>query len=272
MVAIDQREAMRAMFAECQDEPVTDEQMTDFKVRATHALSPHASAVLVDREFALDRVLAEHAMAPGCGLIVAADHFVPDADELVAEVRIDEEVVPERVKAHGAVALKLLVLWRPDEPPEPRVEMVTQFTKLCRSAGMISIVEPISRRPRDGREWDRERGVGTAARDLGALGADLYKAEVPLYGLGPEAEIRRRCAQLTEAIASPWVVLSSGVPQDAFPRAVRLACLEGASGFLAGRAVWRSVIGAPDVDHALRSEAVPRLRQLAEIVDDAVQR
>lgn len=272
MVAIDQREAMRAMFAEYQDEPVTDEQLTDFKMRAARALSPLASAVLVDRQFALGRVLAENALSPGCGLIVAADQFVPDARELVAEVLIDEEVVPERVRALGGVALKLLILWREDEPPQPRAEMAGRFIRRCRDAGLLSIIEPVSRPPRDGRGWDREHGVLAAARELGRLGADLYKAEVPLHGRGPEAAIRRRCAELTEAIGSPWVVLSSGVDQDDFPRAVRLACLEGASGFLAGRAVWRSVIGSPDPGRALLTDAVPRLRDLAGLVDDALRR
>ncbi|HLI38800.1 MAG TPA: hypothetical protein VKV80_15890 [Streptosporangiaceae bacterium] len=272
MVAIDQRESLRAMFAQHQDGPVSDGQLTAFKVAATRLLSPHASAVLVDRQFALGPVLAEGAVAPGCGLIVAADRFLPDERELVAGAEIDEEVVPERVREHGAVALKLLIIWRPDEPPGPRVEMATRFVRRCRAAGLISIIEPVSRKPRDGRAWDREHGVLAAARELGTLGADLYKAEVPLYGTGPEAEIRRRCAELTETIASPWVVLSSGVPQDAFPRAVELACREGASGFLAGRAVWRPVIGAPDIDAALRDDAVPRLRHLAAIVDSTVQR
>jgi len=272
MVAVDQREALRAMFAEHHDGPVTDEQLTDFKVRATRALSPHASGVLVDRQFALDRVLAEGAVAPGCGLIVAADRLVPGGAELVAQAQIDDEVVPERVRAVGAVALKLLVLWRPDEPPEPRIAMVERFLGLCRSADLISIVEPVSRPSRDGRAFDREHGVIAAARELGALGADLYKAEMPRHSRGPEAEILRGCAELTEAIASPWVVLSSGVAPDDFPRAVELACAEGASGFLAGRAVWKPVIGAPDLDGTLRSAAVPRLRRLASLVDDAVGR
>jgi sulfofructosephosphate aldolase len=272
MVAIDQRESLRAMFAEHQDDPVTDDQLTAFKVLATRLLSTHASAVLVDRQFALGPVLEANAVAPGCGLIVSADRFRPDAHELVADAEIDEEVVPAQARKHGAVALKLLIIWRPDEPPEPRVEMARQFVQRCRSAGLISIIEPVSRRPRDGRAWNHDHGVVAAARELGSLGADLYKAEVPLHGIGPEAEIRRRCAELTETIASPWVVLSSGVPQDAFPRAVELACREGASGFLAGRAVWRPVIGAPEIDTVLREDAVPRLRQLATIVDDAIQR
>lgn len=273
MLALDQRESMRAMFAEHQNTPVTDEQLTEFKLRAAAALSAHASGVLLDRQFALDRAVAQGVVAPDCGLIAAADEFLPDERELVADVRIDHAVDPDRMRRLGAVALKLLVVWRPDEDPRTRVAMVQDFVARCRRAGLVSIIEPVSRAPRRqdrDRDWDWDAGVLAAARELGSLGADLYKAEVPLHGDGTEPEVRRRCAALTEAVASPWVVLSSGVGQDRFPRAVELACREGASGFLAGRAVWRSVIAAADLDAALRREAVPRLRRLADIVDDTV--
>lgn len=271
MLAVDQREAMRAMFAEHQSEPVTDEQVTEFKLSATQILSPHASAVLVDRQFAFDRVAQDGAVAPGCGLIAAADLFSSAHGELVGDVRIDRDVIPDRVQEQGAVALKLLVLYRPDSGQRERIEMVEEFVDICRTSGLVSIIEPLSRPPLAGGAWDWNAGVLAAADELGSRGADLYKAEVPLHGDGAPEEIRRRCAQITASVDSPWVVLSSGVAQDAFPAAVELACSEGASGFLAGRAVWLSCIGAADVDSELRSTAVARLKRLCEVVDAAVQ-
>lgn len=273
MLAVDQREALRAMFAERQGAPTTDEQITAFKVEAVRALSPYASGVLLDRQFALDAVLDADVIAPGCGLIAAADHFTGDDREFVAHVAIDEAVDPAGVRARGGVALKLLVLWRPDEDPAGRVAMTRDFIERCRTAGLVSIIEPVSRAPRDGSAWtpeDWNAGVLAAARELGGLGADLYKAEVPRHGEDDEAAVRKDCAALTDAIGGPWVVLSTGVPHDLFPHAVRVACEEGASGFLAGRAVWRRVVGASDVPAALAEHAVPRLRELADIADTAV--
>jgi sulfofructosephosphate aldolase len=272
MLAVDQREALRAMFAEHTGGPVPDETLTRFKVDATRVLSPHASAVLIDRQFAFDAAVAAGAVAPGCGLIAAADHFIAGPDEVVAETEIDRSVVPAKVRAAGAVALKLLLIWRPDESPDKRVAMAEEFVGLCRCAGLISVLEPVSRAPRDGRAWDWDDGVLRAARELGPVGADLYKAEVPRHADGAEADIRGRCEQLTEAIAAPWVVLSSGVPPERFPRAVALACRSGASGFLAGRAVWRNVVSRPDTEHALRTMAVPALRRLADLVDENIGR
>lgn len=268
MLAVDQREAMRNMFAEHTSDPVTDQDLQDFKVMATRILTPYASAVLADKQFAFDALVEQGAVASGCGLIAAADHFESANGELVGRVTIDRAVDPAGVKAQGAVAMKLLVLWREDEPAGARVEMVEEFVDLCRSNGLISIIEPVSRGRADRRPSDTEAGVLAAARELGRLGADLYKAEVPLKGQGDPDEIKRRCAAVTDAVEGPWVVLSSGVPEAVFPGAVRTAMSEGASGFLAGRAVWASCIGAADVEHELATAAVARLQGLVAIVDE----
>ena len=269
MLAVDQREALRAMFAEHQDEPVTDEQLVDFKVEATRVLSPYASGVLVDKQFALDRVIEQQAVHRSCGLIVSADRFVPGNGEFVTDVEIDDTVDPAHYREHGAVAMKLLVIHRPDGAPGPRTEMVEQFVDLCHGAGLAAIIEPLAKAPRDGRAWDWDECVVEAARELGSLGADLYKAEVPRKGQGTRDELRRACERITDAVATPWVCLSSGVPADLFPAAVEAACDAGAEGFLAGRAVWAPVIGSDDLDRDLLADAVPRLQRLCAVVDAA---
>ncbi|AOT03640.1 aldolase [Arthrobacter sp. U41] len=270
MLAVDQREAMRNMIAEHQVEPVTDEDLRDFKLEAARILSPYASGVLIDRQFALDQAIEAGVVDPSCGLIASADHFESAHGELVGEVTIDRLVDPHKYAALGVKALKLLVLYRPDEPAGGRVQMVREFVELCKSAGLISIIEPLSRKPLSGDDFDWDAGILAAAKELGSLGADLYKAEVPFHGQAPEEAVRAACAELTRAIDGPWVVLSSGVPEDVFPDAVRWACLEGASGFLSGRAVWASCIGSPDVVASLSTDAVRRLQHLCAVVDDVV--
>lgn len=270
MLAIDQREALRKMLADAAGQPVSDAAMTAFKLAIVRQLSPLASAILLDRDFIWDQALAAHAVAPSCALIAAVDRFSPSPHEFVADSVIDEAVMPGVVRAQGAVALKLLVLHRPQESAEPRVAMVRDFIARCRAAGLVSIVEPVARGPRDGAPFDRDGGILAAARELGGLGAGLYKGEVPFNGRGPDAPLRGAYAAMTKAITSPWVVLSSGVEPDDFPRAVGLACREGAQGFLAGRAVWRPVIGRADRDAALAGDASERLRRLIEAADEAV--
>lgn len=272
MLAVDQREALRNMLAEHTDEPVTDEDVTAFKLDAARILTPHASAVLIDRQFALDQAIDQGVVDSGCGLIGSADHFESAHGELVGEVSIDRLVDAHDLKRRGAVALKLLVLYRPDEGADERVAMTREFIQICTDAGLASIIEPVSRAPLSGDEWNWNDGVHQAAEELGGLGADLYKAEMPLRGQGDEAVLRAECERLTATIDGPWVILSSGVSPDAFPDAVRIACGAGASGFLAGRAVWAPSLGADDVRADLAVNAVARLQRLSEIADRGVVR
>lgn len=272
MLAVDQREALRNMLAENTDQPVTDEDVTTFKLDAARILTPYASAVLIDRQFALDQAIEQGVVDSGCGLIGSADHFESAHGELVGDVTIDRLVDAHDLKRRGAVALKLLVLYRPDGGADERVAMTREFIDICADAGLASIIEPVSRGPVNGGDWDWNDGVHQAAAELGGLGADLYKAEMPLRGQGDEAVLRAECERLTATIDGPWVILSSGVSPDLFPEAVRIACEAGASGFLAGRAVWAPSLGADDVRADLAVNAVARLQRLSDVADHAVGR
>jgi sulfofructosephosphate aldolase len=57
------------------------------------------------------------------------------------------------------------------------------------------------------------------------------------------------------------------VPAERFPEFVAASCRGGASGFLAGRAIWGPSITASDQAAHLLAHAAPRLRELAAIVD-----
>ncbi|YCI81770.1 sulfofructosephosphate aldolase [Enterobacteriaceae bacterium] len=273
MLAVDQREAMRLMFgAAGAAQPVTDQVLTDFKVSAAKVLSPYASAILVDQQFCYRQVIAQRAVAQPCATIVAADAFIPGNGIPVDSVVIDKHVDPEAVRRDGGKALKLLVLWRSDEDPGQRLEMVRAFNQLCHAHGLLSIIEPVVRPPRRGDRFDREQAIIEAAKELGDSGADLYKVEMPLNGKGTQQALLEASQRLNEHINMPWVILSSGVDEKLFPRAVRVAMLAGASGFLAGRAVWSSVVGLPDTELMLRDIAAPKLQRLGEIVDEMMAR
>jgi sulfofructosephosphate aldolase len=161
-------------------------------------------------------------------------------------------------------ALKLLVIWRDDAERTRRIEMSEAFSGLAREHGLLSVLEPVVRGPEG---FDREGAIVEAARELSVTGCDLYKCQVPLAGQGDPAEITRWAREIDAATACPWVVLSQGVAPADFPAAVEAACKGGASGMLAGRAVWTATLAADDPTELLRERSVPRLEQLAAIVD-----
>jgi len=268
MVAVDQREALRGMFAAHQSTPVPDSQLTQFKVDVARELSPFASALLVDQEFGIDAIINQKVLAPTCGLIAAADLLVGPAGGAATDTAVDHDVDPMRMRDIGSVGLKFLVLWRNDESPESRLKLVDEFNQLCAKSGLPSIIEVIVKPPTDSsRSFDREEELIIAAKEAANWSADLYKAEVPFHGEGDLLAITRNAQRITEAVGTPWVVLSNGVKAPFFADAVKACAQGGASGFLAGRAVWADIVGAADIPVALREVSIPRLEKLAEIVD-----
>jgi sulfofructosephosphate aldolase len=258
MVAMDQRESLRTMLEE-HGHDGSDERMVRFKVAVARELSPYASGFLMERHYGFDQV----APVVAHGLIFAVDALTQEPGAIVEDTALDEAADVEAAKAAGAVALKLLVIWRDDERRAERVEMSRRFVALAAEHGLLSVLEPVVRVP----EEAREDAIVEAARELGATRPSLYKCQVPLYGRGDPAEITRLAREIDAVLPCPWVVLSQGVDPADFPRAVEAACKGGASGMLAGRAVWTSTLGADDPTELLRQHSVPRLQELAAIVD-----
>ena len=268
MVAVDQREALRGMFAAHQTTPVPDSQLTQFKVDVARELSPFASALLVDQEFGIDAIINQKALTGGCGLIAAADLLVGPPGGAATDTAVDPDVDPIRMRDIGSVGLKFLILWRNDESPDVRAQLVEDFNKLCKVSGLPSIIEIIVKAPTDtSKSFNREEELIIAAKEAATWKPDLYKAEVPFHGEGDLSAITKNAERISEAIGSPWVVLSNGVKQPFFNDAVKACAIGGASGFLAGRAVWADIVGSADIPQALRDVSIPRLEQLAEIVD-----
>lgn len=251
MVAMDQRESLRTMLGEHHAPPIPDERLVAFKLAVAEELAPYASGFLIDGRYGFDRVR----LPPGCALLLAADALVQEPGGLVEDTELDDELDVAGAAAAGVAALKLLVIWRRDGEGERRVELSRRFVELCRAHGLLSVLEGVVRTAPD----ERDDAIVEAARELALIGPSLYKVEVP-------TELDR-CADIDAAVGCPWVVLSSGVEPDAFPAAVEAACRAGASGLLAGRAVWRAALPADDPRPLLREHSVPMLRRLGDIVD-----
>lgn len=263
MVAMDQRESLRTMLAEHTTNRVGDDELLRFKLRVARTAGQHASGFLIDRRYGFEQVAEQRLLPNGCGLILAADDLVHRvAGGPVEETRLDEAVDPVAARARGAVALKLLVIWRRDAERDARLAMSAEFVQQCATAGLLSVLEGVVR-PAPGDDFDAL--LLEAAQELGALRPSLYKAQVPRLGRDSPAEIGRVCERVTATVPVPWVVLSQGVPVADFAICVRIACRAGASGFLAGRAIWSDTLADPE--RLLRTRSVDRLRGLGEIVD-----
>jgi sulfofructosephosphate aldolase len=267
MVAMDQRESLRHMFDLAGAGRPADDVLIPFKLDVAEALGPLASGFLIDRHYGFEAV--RDALPAETGLILAADALTQEDGGPVEETALDE-VVLDQTDLAGVSALKLLVIWRRDAKREQRVRLVERFVAECRTRGVLSVLEPVVRatpEELDAGTWDLDVAIREAAEELSPLGQSLYKVQVPMSGTGDEAAQREASEKLNASITGPWVVLSQGVDRPAFLPAVEAACRAGASGFLAGRALWSDVVGRDDVPSALRELSVPRLEALIEVVD-----
>ncbi|MCD6545083.1 MAG: hypothetical protein J7K69_00310, partial [Thermotogae bacterium] len=77
---------------------------------------------------------------------------------------------------------------------------------------------------------------------------DLFKLEAPINHqeigtLFTENEAENLFVELKNSLKGiPWVVLSGGVSAKEFSKTLKFCCENGASGFLAGRAIWKECV------------------------------
>ncbi|MPV36634.1 hypothetical protein [Georgenia subflava] len=268
MVAMDQRESLRTMFDDAGAGRVDDARMVEFKLAVARALGPLASGFLIDRHFGFEDVREQ--LPATTGLILAADDLEQDPGGPVEETSLDQVVVAPELDLAGVAAIKLLIIWRRDDRREQRVALARDFVAAAARLGVLSVLEPVVRatpvEESDG-TWDADVAIREAAEELSVVGQSLYKVQVPRSGRGTAQELESACTLLNRSITGPWVVLSQGVHRDDYLGAVTAACRAGASGFLAGRALWSDVVGTDDVPARLAEVSVPRLERLVDVVD-----
>ncbi|MGH3641528.1 MAG: hypothetical protein ACRDUX_21155 [Mycobacterium sp.] len=270
MLALDQRGSLRTILAAGRDEStISDNDIRAFKKTAISVMSDIASAVLLDSELGDEAIAALPSTTP---LILSADVFEQPPGQFVLRSRVDPSLTAERIHELGASALKLLMIWKPNVDVEFRATEVAKFVELARSAGVVSLLEGIVRTDDGDRYPDVEshgEAVLAAAKELAAFGPDVYKAEVPGYQPGQLDRVEEYAGRVTQALPMPWVVLSNGVEAADFAEAVRHAVTGGASGFLAGRAIWADAAASDDPHGALESLSRGRLENLIDIVRGA---
>ena len=110
------------------------------------------------------------------------------------------------------------------------------------------------------------------ARQITSLPIDVLKAEFPaeMEFEQDEKKLLQLCKELDRASRLPWVLLSAGADFKTFKKQVEIACKAGASGFLAGRALWQEGVQIHSREERMnffKNTAAPRLKELADMVN-----
>lgn len=275
ITAMDQRTSLRVLVNPKDPSSVTPRELTEIKIDLAATLSPHSSAVLLDPQYGAPQAIAAWALDPDVGLIVTleADTSKRVGDGIITQIPPTWTV--EKIQRMGGDAVKLLVRYRPDlkdAAAENRAVVEGVFDE-CRRHDVPFVLEtvayPLSNQSPESFAREKPGLVIETARELSPL-CDLYKAEFPdslAYETNP-AVLERHCRELDQATAVPWVILSAGADIGPFSQMVEIACRAGASGFLAGRAIWKDYVSIPNPAErreALATRAVHNLGIITHI-------
>lgn len=271
IVAFDQRGSYRRMMPP--DSSYDD--LVRVKNEVIGALSSEASAILTDPTYGLGAAMRMNGKS---GLLLALEKSGYSGDSSYRRTELIPGWTAEKIRKVGANAVKFMVYYNPqNEALAAELEaMIRGVVEECHRWDLPVFLEPMSYSvdsdiAKESAAYAAERAeiVIETARRLSRTGADVLKMEFPLdiqYDRD-HASWRRACAGLSDASAVPWVLLSAGVDFEQFKPQAQIACESGASGFLAGRAIWKEAATMAESERCafLRDAASDRLTQLLAI-------
>ncbi len=239
VLAIDHLSALSATIRPDDADAVADSQLAETKVRLVEWLADRASGVLIDPVVGLQPVIDGGVLPGSTGLLLGLEDG--DYASLDQAPRLFEGWDVARDKEAGADAIKCSFLYDPFEPSEAAHRFVEKLVADCARADLPLFAEPLAPPTL---QADRRRTVVETAHRIGALGVDVLKLEFPATsdGHSTETEWYDACREVTETARQPWTLLSAGETFDTFARQFTIACKAGASGYVAGRAVWQDLV------------------------------
>ncbi|MDZ4763167.1 MAG: hypothetical protein SGI73_01350 [Chloroflexota bacterium] len=241
-------------------QPVTPDDVIGLKAAILRHLLPEATAALIDPDYGLPALI--HAESdtrlPSVGLLAPLE--VTDYGRKTQSMIPDWDV-GKLVRA-GFDGAKLLMYIHPTEPDfDAKRQLIDATIEQCQAHAVPLFFEPIIQSPDPEHPLtpdDKAAAIIAIARFFSTRGIDVLKLEYP-----GEAAL----SALNDACAVPWTLLSGGVPFETFMQQAAAACMAGASGVIAGRAIWgEAVVLEGDArDHFLATTARERMARIAAL-------
>lgn len=237
MLALDQRNSLKKMIRE-QKLATETADLVAVKRAILKNLSEGVTAVLVDGEYGFPenlKYLSHHT-----GIILSAEKsgYVIDKNTKGRLNALYRDDVVEFAKKTGMDAVKLLIYWSDtssEEIKNHQMELVEQIGQSCVEQDMLFILEILTY---DVEKEEKTVAVLKAMRIFSSekYGVDLFKVE-PIVTTSKFNITRKRVYEASNG--KPWVILSGGMDIEKFKDIARWNCQIGASGFLAGRVIWK---------------------------------
>ncbi|HXX59130.1 MAG TPA: tagatose 1,6-diphosphate aldolase [Dehalococcoidales bacterium] len=280
VLAMDHRGSFKQMVNPKNADAVSYQETVDRKMEMCAALSPYASAVLLDPIFGAAQCIQGGALPGGKGLLVSIEESGYEGGKDARVTRLLPNWNVEKIQRMGASAVKILVYFRPElkDLAKSQLKIVAEVAADCQKHDIPLFVEPVGYaigsevgNPAEFAK-NKEAVVIETAKLMTAMPIDVLKAEFPadMKFNKDTAKLKKLCQELDKASRVPWVLLSAGVDIDTFCTQVEIACEAGASGFLGGRAIWQEVMPMTDAAQRLKfynSTVAGRFQRLNDIVN-----
>ena len=273
MTAVDQRPPIVNPIAAKRGGAAPWDDVAGFKAMLVEELQAESSAMLLDPNYAYPRAIRLY--SPAKGLILTLE------DSLFEETpggRLSREIdgwSVEKIRRAGGDAVKVLAWYRPDAARhvnEHQKDFVKRIGEACRRFDIPFVFEllvyPLPGEANHTAQYVEmtEKKSDGVLRSVEAFagaeyGIDVFKLESPVPARecpGHDAPGSERVQALFDEMGRlagrPWVMLSAGAGMAEFRNILTHAYAAGASGYLAGRAIWADAFKAfPDWE-AIRSD------------------
>ena len=286
MVAADQRPPIKNPIARQLNLPEAPwAEVARLKLEIVHHLQGAGSAVLLDPHYGIPA--AFDALAQDKGLVVTLEDSVfTETDEGRFSASINEWSV-SKIKRLGGDAVKVLAWYRPDASPANiafQQDYVKRIGDECAYYDIPFLLElllyPFANEAAASRGYV-EMQAKASDQVLASVeefakpdyGVDVFKLESPVNAdaIDGSATVQALFDEMGRLAGRPWVMLSAGADKEAFRDILVHAFKAGASGFLAGRAIWQDAFKLyPDWDRiveGLAGDGLAYLKDIAGIAD-----
>jgi tagatose 1,6-diphosphate aldolase len=273
ILAFDQRDSYTKMLPA----QASYETAVSIKHEVVTALAPNASAVLLDATYGMKSALD---LNRSSGLLMALEKSGYTGDSTYRRVEFYDDWTVAKIKRVGASAVKLLVYYHPGAGAlaQEIEELVGRVRAECTKYDIPLFLEPVSYSldkniAKSSAEFaaTRPQVVRETAERLSQFKPDVLKLEFPVDTEfdSDQKSWRAACEAISSVCDVPWALLSAGVDFEVFEPQLKVACECGASGFLAGRAIWKECIPMPPDDRKqfLAQKAHDRFQRLADIAN-----
>lgn len=270
-IACDQRGGIRQILANTPEDraKITDAMLGDTKADVVRYLASEAPCVLLDPVCAVPRVVDEGVLPRDVALLIGLDASGYDTDpDGYWQSRLASGIDARRVRELGGTGGKIMVYLRADQPKANghNLAIIRRCIEDFAREDLLLVVEFLTYAlPGEDKADYTARFPGLiegGTRMCLDTGAKVLKLPYP--------GTARSCAAITAMCGDvPWSVLSAGVDHETFLGQVEVAMANGASGVIAGRALWKDCVflDRGRQREALVEKAVPRLKQIQAILD-----